>query len=94
MVKKMSKSILNLMLENSYKTMYVSLESLKLLQDLTIEVKSKKVLILLEKQLDFHWDLDVFKFKSISKICEFCKLKNTCQQNFDFECQEISNFLF
>ena len=27
-------------------------------------------------------------------LCSICKLKDTCQNNFDYECIEASDFLF
>ena len=35
-----------------------------------------------------------FRKKSKPYLCQICKLNETCQNNFDYECVEASDFLF
>ena len=59
------------------------------------EKKDKKFLILKEGIVyDLKTDKPSVRKKSKPYLCQICKLTETCQNNFDYECVEASDFLF
>jgi len=53
----------------------------------------------LQVALDFNsfkraLQIELSEYNSKRYLCSICKLKDTCQNNFDYECIEASDFLF